>query len=355
MATALNAEDIGDILTATHDDWIRMSWTDISLPLQSYKFASAFMRGRQNILAGPRLVWDLQHKNTGSARVTGLFDTDNVNVDNLLTQARVEWAAANASYTFDKNEEIFNSGKGQIINHLKVRIHSMYNDFFELMEELMWANPSPTAQPNEPLGIRHWVVKGTADAWNNYGGTDPSGWTAGAGNISSSTYPRWANGTARYTAINDDDALEKIWEAVIETDFQPPDPYAETGGGRPAWGFFTTLNFVKSYVKYLKASNQGVGTDAARYRSKSPMFMNVPLEPVPALYRSESPSVDTDDPVYLLNFKKFRWVFKQGYDRMLSKPIRVGNAHNVFQVHLDSFGQFQCTDRRSQAVVHRAS
>lgn len=352
MAVALNAEDIGDLLTSTHDDWIKMSWTDISMPLQSYKFASAFMRGRQNIMAGPRLIWDIQHKNTGSARVTGLYDTDNVHVDQLLTQARVEWSAVNASYTFDKNEEAFNSGKGQILNYLKVRIHSMYNDFFTLMEELMWANPSPTAQPNEPLGIRHWVVQGSADAFNNGGGGNPSGFSNGAGNVSSTTYPAWANGTARYTAVNDSDAIAKIWEAFIKTDFQAPDPYSETGGGRPAWGFFTTFPFIESYVQYLKSSNQNVGHDAANFRSAAPLLMGIPLERVPALDVSTSPSYDANNPVYGLNFKKFRWVFRQGMDRMLTKPIRVGNAHNVFQVHLDSFGQFQCTDRRSQWVIH---
>lgn len=353
MATALNAEDIGDIITATLDKPMKMTWTDISLPLTEYLFSTAFMRGRQAILGGPRLVWDVQTRNTGSARVSGMYDVDNTTVKDLLVQAKVEWAKITVNYTYDIDEEMFNSGPTQIVNHIKVRAHSMWNDYFELMEELMWSNPSSSVSPNEPLGIPHWIVKGSADAFDSYGGGNPSGHTAGAGNISSSTYPRWDNATARYTVVSPEDCLAKLWEAFIKTGFKAPDPYPEQGGGRPQWGLFSTFPFIETYTTLLTYSNESVGSDMARFKSPAPLFMGIPVERVPALDDSTHPAYDSANPIYGINFKTFRWIFQQGKDRRMSKPIQVGNAHTVFQVHLDSWGNFQCTNRRANFVIHQ--
>lgn len=354
MATALSPDQIGDIVTATLEKTIKVSWVDISLDLQDYLFSSAFMRGRTNMMGGPKLIWQVQVTNTGSARTSGLYDVDNMNVKDLLVRAEVDWAKVTANYTYDIDEEAFNGGAPQIVNHISVRAHSMYNDYFELMEELMWQNPGASASPQEPFGIPHWVVKSTTDAFGFNGGNPSSGAgsTDGPGNIDSDTYGNWSNGTGNFTVLSESDGLALLAEAFVKTQFRAPDSFRELAGGRPNWGLFTTYGVIDELQRHLKSSNDNIGTDLGRYRG-TVLFRGVPIEWVPAFDETGGPSAVTDDNIYGLNFKSFRWVFQSGKDRRLSKPIQRGDAHTVFQVHMDSWGNFQCLDRRKNFVINR--
>jgi len=89
--SALNLEDIGNFTQATLDKYDYKKWEDISLPLRDYEFMSRMLNKKPE-RGGPRLKWKVRLNNTQNARVVGLYQPDQTNVEDTLTEASVTWS-----------------------------------------------------------------------------------------------------------------------------------------------------------------------------------------------------------------------------------------------------------------------
>ncbi len=63
---------------------------------------------------------------------------------------------------------------------------------------------------------------------------------------------------------------------------------------------------------------------------------------------------DTSNPVYGLNWKKFRYFFKKGRHMLRHPPQQAAHQHTVREVHMDNWGNFACYDRRANFVAYVA-
>lgn len=353
--TALTPEQINDLVEMTLERPIKRSWVDLSLDFQNYMFSRRFFRNQVPEEGGPVMTWILQVTNTGSARASGLFDTDNVTVKDLGQKPQIEWAKVNTSFIYDIDEPEFNDTLERIVDYIAMRKHSMFNDFFEFMEVAMWTLPAATADPRLPYGIPYWIVKdATAGVQDfSFGGGNPSGYTSGAAGISSTTYPAWSNGTFKYAALTEDDGLDKWSAACDKCYFQAPDSFNELAGGMPDWGFFTTHDNVQRLRRHAKASNDDIGSDVGAYRGQI-LFKGNIVQWVAALTEGSADSNDTTNPIYGINWRTFQWVFLRGRNQRLTKPFQRGGHHDVREVHMDSWGNFRCLNRRANFVGHEA-
>ncbi len=199
-------EQIDDFVTLTLHKFKKRKWVDISLPLQRYYFGARFGRGRKfkepktksnrkDSATGDEYSWRVQVDNTGTFRNSELYGQETVNVVDIMKEAKVPYSKQIVSMTWDVDEDLFQSDAETIVSVMKTRSHAMFNDWYIGMENEMWTAPSSsTESPRSPYGIPWWIQQSTTAAVG-LNGTDPSGFSAGRGNLSSSTYPNRANHT----------------------------------------------------------------------------------------------------------------------------------------------------------------
>lgn len=346
---ALTPDKIDDLVAATLEKAIKRDWVDISLPYQHYEFARRFMK-ETNEVSSHKLTWIIQHQNTGSARVTGLFDTDQVDVKNLLVKAEIAWAKVTASFRYDQDEPEFNGPPEQIVDYVAARKHSMYNDYFELMEQLLWTDPAATTDPRSPAGVAYWVQKQSGSAATDFGFNGGNPASENAAGLDVGTYDRWKNGTFLWSSQTDEDLYDKISTACDKTNFKAPSSFNELAGGDPDFGFYTTHSVLQGMRRHAKESNDNLGNDIGAYRGMI-LFKSIPVVWVPAF--TEDTSADayvTDNPFYGINWKTISWCYQAGKAQKITGPKEVANAHTVRDVFLDSWGQFKCLNRRANFV-----
>lgn len=344
-------DQLDDFVNLTLKNFKRKKWADISLDYQYYIFADKMFsrKAKDPESGGSQLNWKVQVTNTGTARHSELFDIDQTAVVDLTKEAQIPWSKQTVNFSYDIDEEVMQSDRETIINEIKVREHSMYNDYFELMEEALWSMPaSADSSPRPPSGVPYWVVKSATEGFN---GGNPSGHTSGAGGLSSTTYPNWSNYTYGCTDVSRDDFIEKTIKACEFCKFLAPKKYPELGGSgvESDWGFYTTYRLQQQLEKYLQSSNDNLGTDIAKYAGQV-MLKGNPVTWVPYLEEN-----DSEDPFYGLNWKVFRYFFRKGRHMVRRPPQEKYGQHTVRVVHMDNWGNFRCDNRRRLFVGYFAN
>lgn len=356
IATALSADQIGDIVTTTLETPMRRKWVDISLPYQEFFFPRYFMPNNIPYGGGRLLTWEVQVRNLESTRYTGAFDQDAVDVTDIFVKAQTNWSVITSNFIYDILEPEWNGTNAQIIDHIAGRQHAMMNSHFLFMEHAMWNNPSSEAnRPYEMLGIPHWIVKTSGTDNFAFNGLDPTGHASGAGNIASATHANWSNGTFRFGAISETDFFRKLAEATVKCNFRAPDNFPEAGASPPRYIFCTTYQNMSEYQEHAKGNNDNVGRDPGKYRTPVQIFRDVPVYYVPVLDNAESPVADADHPFYGIDMNNFKFIFVRGWDKKIQKPIRLDGTSTSYKVVLHTMGQFKCMNRRTNFVGHRTS
>jgi hypothetical protein len=349
---SLKPEQLDDLVNLTFNRARKKSWVDLSLDNQEYVFAQQFMNGKNKtpVKGGPQQTWKIQVNNTGNSRFTGLFSKDQTAVTNLTIGAVQNWAIHTSSFSYDVNEPEFQGDDvTQIVDEIKVREHSMYNDFFESMESSLWTAPTSSTQDPRPLsGIPFWIQKNATEGFN---GGNPSGFSDGAGGVNTTTYSKWKNYTFAYTAVERDDLVAKWIKACEFTNFKAPHAYPELGGGKASWMFYTTFRLVEPLMQYLDARNDNIKDVAGTARVT---FKGIPVMTAWELENSTQDGYDSADPIYGINWKSFEFFFQKGKEMERKKPLQAPGQHNVRNVFMDSICNMLCYNRRQNFVGYVA-
>lgn len=347
-------DQIDDLDNLTLRRFRKKQWVDISLPLQKYFFADRLKVQKSVEDGGTKLNWKVVVDNQGTFKDNELFGVDKTSRKDVTKEAEVEWSMQTVSYTYDINESIFQSDdEVTIVEQLAILIYGAYKDYYIGMEDRWWTTPTSSSQnPRKPFGIPHWLVKSSTAAYGLNGG-NPTGFSSGAGGLSSTTYPQWANGTFTYNNITEEDALDTWSEAIDKSHFIAPRNFANLVSGLPDYSFCTTHSVLQDLRKHLKANNDDIGIDAMRYRGQV-LVQGTPVEWVPALTNSDSAAVDTDDPIYGINWNTFAWFFQRNRNMNWSDPQIPDGQHTVRDRFMDCFGNTRCYDRRANFVGKKA-
>lgn len=347
MVTLL-PDQLDDLVNLTLKKYERGRWVDLSLDLQFYFCTKLFKKGRIRSMSGPKYNWKLQTTNTGTARHTELFDIDQTAVKDLTTEAEIPYTKQTVNFSYDVDEEVFNTSPEEIVDVIAVRRHSAYNDYFELMEEAIWSAPSSsTESPRTPFGIPFWIQKNSTEGFN---GGNPSGFSSGAAGVDSTTYTNWKNYTAPYTNVTRDDFIKKLKKAAEYCRFKAPHDFKELGSG-VNFEFVTTYSVREELEILVESRNDNLGTDLGTYNGGQIMFRSSPVQWVP--YLTEN---DSSNPFYGINWNTFFLATKKGKQGLQwSKPMIAPNQHTVKTVHGDGWTQIGCNNRRGNFVLYVAS
>jgi hypothetical protein len=336
---ALTPEQLDDFVNLTLNSFKRNKWTDLSTEYQEYVFAKLVTDKLVMEEGGPKIEFKIKTRNTGNARNTGLYDTDQVGVEDVTIAAQVGWAKQTTAFAYDIDEDVFQGPRETIVRVLQIREHDAMTDMAELNEENLWTAPTgPTDK--RPMGIPFWLQKNSTTEGAFLGG-NPSGFSDGCAGVSSTAVPRWRNWTFGYSRVNRDDFVRKIKRSLTFTNFRAPVPHPETGYGSTKYEMYSTYRVQEPLERLAESRNDNLGADVAKYMNQVTIG-GVPLRWVPYLEDN-----DTSDPVYGINWKVLRPYSKKGANMRRSKPKQAPLQNTVRQVFIDNWMNFCCVNRRA--------
>jgi hypothetical protein len=336
----LQLEAIDDFVAATLPKFKRIKWTDIAQEFPSY-IAPKLIKERGVMEDGGRSIdFRVQTRNSGTFRMTGLYDTDQTGVQDLLISASLPWRFATVNWSYDIREPMFQSERETIIRLLQVREHAARTDMIAGLEAQLWSSPTSSTDELNMMGIPFWLQKdATTTVGGAFNGGNPSGWTGGAAGIDSTVYDGWRNWTFGYSAITTDDLIKKVKKAMVFTDFEAADPFPEQKYGNMSRCIYTTYAVVEALERLAETRNENLGTDVARYMNQ------VTIAGVPVKTSFYLNANDTSDPLYGVDFGVFRPFIQKGLN-MYRQSVKAARQRMVRDVHLDLGMNFACVNRR---------
>lgn len=341
----LQADDIADLIKTTQRDLGRMKWTDISYNLQEYiALPMILQREKVSFQSGYGIQWNVAVATSGAAKDTELYATDSVNVSDVMQTANIPWRHVTTNYAIERREIAMNRAPAEIVDLVRIRRNDAMIDMAKHLEERFWTKPATSADNQRMYGIPYWIVyPGTVSGNGSFAGTNPSGFSSGAGNLSSTTYPAWANWASTYTAITSTDLIRKWRRAATFTNFKAPVPSPSYATGNQ-YGYYTNYNVIGPLEEALEAQNDNLGNDIASKDGRL-LFRQVAVTWVPYL------EANTANPVYGINWGCLKPAFLAGEYMREEGPNAASNQHTVFVTHVDTTLNLMCTNRRMNFVL----
>lgn len=360
----LQAQQDLDLLTTTLQELGELKWTDIVSALQEHVILSRLLKKEKvGFNAGTFIQFNVQVNPSNSAKMTGMFATDVVNVVDLMTTANLPWRHANTNWAVDGREIAMNREPRKIVDLVKERRAGAMISLAELLEQQFWNQPSSSTDNLNIFGIPYWIVPNTTQGFN---GGNPFGFSAGAGALSSTTYPNWANYTDQYVDPTKLDLIRRWRRAAYFTGFMSPVnadiPTYNTGN---RYGYFTTYFVIQRMEEAAEQQNDNLGNDIAS-KDGYAVFRRNPIIWVPKLETLSGTGMSGTfsnstytasggyavNPVFGINFGVMRPVFLEGWYMREQGPYPLnGIAHTVFSTQLDVTLNLECRDRRRQFIL----
>ena len=351
---ALLPEKIDDFVELTLNRFEYDAWTDLSLEYPEYIYPELMRQFRKNEEGGPHIQFEVKVRNSGNWRQTGLYAPDQTDVRDVMINGKVPWKMQTGNFSYDIYEDAFQSNNYQtIVKLLRVREHDMLTSGVEHNEEQIWSAPDGPTDELNTWGIPAWIVMSpTVNGGLQQGahvGGNPAAFPTGIAGINSDVYPRWRNWAFGYRKVTRDDFVKKAKRAQRYTRFRAPIRHKSTDMGMPKHCAYTTLNVVEELEELAEDRNDNLGKDVARYMDE------VTVGGVPYKHVFHLTETAVNDPVYGMNWQKIRPVVKRGCFEKRHKPERSAKQHTVREVHMDSFWNLICKDRRSLYGAERVT
>jgi len=336
------ADDIADLVAVTQRDLGPLRWTEIATDLQEYvALPNLIRRERVRFGSGYGIQWQVMVTHSGAATTTSLYGVDNVNVGDVMKNANIPWRHVTTNYAIERREVAMNRSPARIVELVKVRRADAMISLAVLMEEQFWT--LATAGSDDIFGTPYWIVRNATAGFN---GGNPTGFTAGAGNLDSAVYTRWRNYTDRYTNITKSDLIRKVRQASTKTNFMSPTPIPSYARGPSRYGHYTNYDVIGPLEEALEGQNDNLGNDIASKDGRL-LFRQVPVTWVPYL------DADSTDPWYGIDWSVFTPVFLSGEYLNEGRPQQAANQHTVLQSHIDLTMNIRVANRRKLFIVDK--
>lgn len=344
----LTDEDILDLTKSVLKDLGRGKFEQIAQELQYYEAASRLLSDeRMTFDGGTGMQWTVMHDTGDNARMTSLFETDAVNVQDHLTQAEAPWRYLESSYAWEKRVMFANNSPEKIVDLLKVHRASAMIAQAELFENQFWSTPASSADKKSIWGIFYWLQ---ANATEGFNGGNPSGFSDGAGGIDSTQFERWRNWTAQYTSVSKADLIKKMrraWRKIGFKNVVSTPGFARSGDRFRIYVNETTLSDLEDLGE---AQNENIGRDLAAY-DDAMVFRGTPIVWVPKLDENATHT----DPVVMVNWAHYSVCVRSGEYNRETGPMMSQTQHNVMKVFMDTTVNTRCTNRRQHALITKAA
>jgi len=343
----LQAEQIADIVAMVKDAERRNVYTLLTTELQKYPAMRQLFKGKgRREKGGEQLSFNCMVASNTTAQTTSLFAEIDVSQADLFTKGRVPWRHVTNFYAFDEREPELNSRPDDLVDIVKGRRTDCFVHLAVKFEDWFWEKPtgSETADNAPIYGIKYWVCRVNTDTAGAHQGGDPSGFSSGCAGLASATYSQWQNYSVGYSAVSEDDFVDRLDKAAWSCDFTNPVPIP--GATTSNYGFYTVYSLQHSLKKIARNRNDNLGFDIF---TQNPTYMGNQIEAVPYLTKNDA----TEDPFYGIDWSVLRPTFLRGEWMKEVTVMRPGKQHRVVVEFVDSTLNIECTNRRNLFVLYK--
>jgi hypothetical protein len=350
----LQAEQIADIVLMVKDAEERGTFTLLSTELQKYPAMKQLFQGKaRRERGGEQLSFNAMVASNDSAQTTSLFAEIDVSQADLFKVGRVPWRHVTNYYAFDEREPVLNSRPDDLVDIIKGRRTDCFVDLAVKFEDWFWETPtgSEAADDAPPFGIKYWVGRANTDTTGAFQGDGANAGpvstiTAGAAGLSSITYPNWENYSVGYSAVSEDDFVDRLDKAAWSCDFT--NPVSVPGSNGSQYGYYTVYSVFNSLRRIARDRNDDLGFDI---RTRAPTYMGGEIMAVPYLTINDA----TQNPFYGIDWSVLKPTFLRGEWMKEITVMRPGKQHRTVVVFLDSTLNIECKNRRKLFVLYKPS
>jgi len=341
MPNGLTPKQIDDMVQSTLPHLGKFKWTDISYDLQEHvAFSRLLRKDRVTFQGGESIDMNVKVNQSDVARWTGLYDTDDIQVNNLLDKGNIPWCMFDTHFAFDVRESVFNRGASAIVDMLKVRRQDAMVSLAGLLENSFWSVPDTGPSNRKMYGLGYWLTRNASEGFN---GGNPAGFSD-VGGIDSDVHPNWKNYTFQYAALTQTDLFRKVRKACTMTKFISPHANPSYEGAKHRFAFYMNYEVLGQIEEYLDNNNENLGFDFGKYDGKA-TFRGIPLQWVPYL------DADSTNPWIGLDWATFSPVFQSGQWMRYSKPRDTAtSSHNTRAIFIDCILNMRCVNRRRNFI-----
>lgn len=350
---ALDAKSISDLVAGTLDDLGRMKFQQIAQDLTHYEVMGKWLkRGKVYYEDGIGIQKNLMTKLSNQAEHTGLLDTDDADIPDLMSQLTVPWRHAQTKWAFIYQEVLMNQGKSLVFNVIKPRRADAMISLAKELEAKAWASPGVN-NVTEPYGIPYWVVPNATEGFN--GGLPGSHTTKGG--IDPSVDTNFKNWTNTYTNVTKADLITSMRKGHRNVRWISPVTIEDYRGSLgEQCRVYTDETRITAFEDLGEGQNENLGRDVApaggandvKFVDFTVTFRKHPIIWVP--YLDDSGFTAATNPVYMIDHSVFNPVCLRGDFLRESPPEKAPNQHNVFRVFVDLSYNYITYDLRRHAV-----
>lgn len=352
---ALTAAQINDLVELTQINYEKKRYQDITQPLQRYHTERLWREHSADKAGGSSIQWTVQTATNQNTRATGFFSTDSITSQDLNSHCNIPWRLFETKYQLEHNIMAQNEGPEALVDYALQQYETMWRDFWYTMESWFFGHFA-TDNGAQPFPMRYYITKnitGNSDGGTISGGTSTTGgdflgdqyWSGT--NCAGLSNSGWKNWTNRYTTLDEQDGIDKLFIAISKTDFQQVVPYSSLSPSTIQRGIYMNFNTWNAFRKAANARNDNLGFDFGS-GSNSTLY-GIPFTWVPAL------EYDLDNPIYGIDWSTFRFVFNSNMKQRRTMHESKHGQHMVTEVFYDWQSNVQCFDRRRQFVLSTAN
>ncbi len=348
------------------------------LDYQQYEVCNRlFAKDRVELQGGTALAKRVVLDKAGAAKHVRAYETEAVNVVNVVSNLRADWVRADTNWSIERGEMAMNrSGTSKdgwskgFIQLIKTRRQPAMVDLANEMEEKFWQVPGVDVDNLTPLGFPYWVPKlavgqaanakgfyggrygGAGGAFTSVGGIVPA--TAGDNTVAiAGGKPLWRSYQCGYVSINDA-AIKQMSEMFYKIQFRSPMMVKDlvTPGATRNNRIWLNTETLVDFEAFMRKSNDQIGSDLAKYMGLT-SFKRQPLVPMVILDANGVGEVGEFDPVYFANLNAFRTYVLSDFYLVERQPIISPSNHNVFTTYVDLIYCYLAWSRRTQGVMNK--
>lgn len=295
---------------------------------------------------GSGFWFNLLTSGTGTARSTGLYEPDNINVKDVTAVGKVPWRHYDASWALDRRLISMNSGAEQIVDMMEAQRAAAFVSLADKLEKDFFLPARSSSNSTNMFGLPVWAVKSTSQGFN---GGDPSGFSGGAAGLPVADYPNWKNYTDQYTAVTAADLVKKMSRALTYTHWRTPvESRLMQDAIQERYAIYVPLSTITDFEDVAAAQNDQLGRDI-RSMDGRVILRNIPITPLDVL------DDDTNKPVYLIDWNVMKIKFLEGEYLREAPPAQAGNAHNIVESFVDLTMNTACVNRRRLSVIRKSA
>lgn len=352
MPTIQQLADVANFVRSTIN---RDKYQSLAALYPDYLYTQQFLQSTRRTTAVSTTVQE-----TLEVAAPSSFEASYVNhpltvaVPDLLKKVTVELVKYRAAVGFSTDEQAFSDNNPErVVKAVEVRMKKVERDWIEGLENALATKPATSSVfPQTLLGLPYWLpADAAATDLEMNGGSDPVGFTAGAGNLTVAEVPRWAHAVAGWTKLSDDDLFDKMSEFLNRAMYFSPVSYNAEAPNTPQRQILIQMPLRMAYERLLTVANDNLRSDVGMWRNNL-NFRSIPMYVWHAISDPASPVRPAHGLLYIIDWNTFDWITHSSFDGSMEEPVHDPNVPGAIKIWRQAYTQLRCLNRERNATFY---